>query len=447
MWGNAVNDSKTSGSACKKLCFACIILTKDVITMDENTIIAQAEAAKRAALEMMALETSVKNSALNAMADALINHSSEIIAANQKDVEAAKLANRPQAMIDRLELNEARIQGMAAGLRKVADLPDPVGGADAVYKRPNGLHIEKRRVPLGVVGIIYEARPNVTADAIGLCIKSGNACLLRGGSEAINSNVAVADIMAKAAYDAGLPFGAIQLVRDVSRESSVTMMKLNGLLDVLIPRGGASLIQTVIKNATVPVIETGVGNCHVYVDDSADLNMAANIVYNAKCSRPAVCNAAESLLVHKAVAPKLAYITMPLKQKQVELRACQLAIKFLPDAVPAKESDWEEEYLDYIMSVRVVDSVQEAIDHINKYGTKHSETIITESYKNAEMFLNNVDAAAVYVNASTRFTDGEEFGFGAEIGISTQKLHARGPMGLEALTTIKYVVRGSGQSR
>lgn len=415
--------------------------------MDKNAIVAQAEAAKRASLDMMSLQTAIKNAALNAMADALIQNAAEIIAANKKDVQAATLAGRPPAIIDRLMLNESRIGGMASGLRKVAGLSDPVGGADAVFKRPNGLNIERRRVPLGVVGIIFEARPNVTADAIGLCIKSGNACVLRGGSEAINSNTAIADIMADAGYAAGLPHGAIQLIRDVSRESSVAMMKLNGLIDVLIPRGGASLIQTVVQNSTVPVIETGMGNCHIYVDSSADLDMAADIIFNAKCSRPAVCNAAESLLVHKDIAPKLAYITAPLKQEQVELRACPRAREFLPDARTASESDWGEEYLDYIMAVRVVDSLDEAIAHINKYGTKHSESIITQSYANAEAFLDKVDAAVVYVNASTRFTDGEEFGFGAEIGISTQKLHARGPMGLDALTTIKYAVRGSGQTR
>ena len=337
---------------------------------------------------------------------------------------------------------------MAQGLRKVAALSDPVGGADCVIKRPNGLMIEKRRVPLGVVGIVYEARPNVTADAIGLCVMSGNACMLRGGSESLLSSKAVAQCMCEAAYDAGVPEGAIQLVADPSREAVNEMMRLNGLLDVLIPRGGAGLIRSVVEHATVPVIETGVGVCHAFVDASADLAMAAEIVTNAKCSRPSVCNALETLLVHRDIAAAaLPLIADGLSEYHTELRCDERARAILPNAKAATQEDWAAEYGDYILSVAVVDGLKEAVAHINRYGTGHSECIITNDYQMSERFLDEVDAAAVYVNASTRFTDGEEFGLGAEIGISTQKLHARGPMGLSALTTVKYAIRGSGQIR
>jgi len=412
------------------------------------TLTEQAGAAKRASYELMTLSTGTKNAILLAMADALVAHAQEILKENEKDMEKAREKGISTAMLDRLRLSEARIEGMAQGLRKVAALPDPIGDADAEYRRPNGLQIAKRRVPLGVIGIIYEARPNVTADAIGLCIKSGNSCVLRGGSEAICSNIAVAGVMEQAGLQAGMPQGAVQLITDTSRETVNEMMRLTEYLDVLIPRGGQSLIRSVVENARVPAIQTGLGNCHTYVDATADVEMAATIVYNAKCSRPAVCNAIETLLVHSAVAEQaLPVIAEKLEQNQVELRGCARTVKILPQAVAAQEQDWAEEYDDYILAIKVVDSLQEAIDHINRYGTKHSECIVTESYTNAQTFLEKVDAAAVYVNASTRFTDGEEFGFGAEIGISTQKLHARGPMGLKELTTVKYVIRGDGQVR
>lgn len=411
-------------------------------------VLSQAKEARSAALEMLTLGTKLKNDALLAMADALEAGTEAILTANAQDVELARQAGRPEALIDRLALNPARISGMAGGLRKVASLPDPVGSEDHTAKRPNGLMISCRRVPLGVVGIIFEARPNVTADAIGLCVKSGNACVLRGGREALNSNVAICDILANTAYKAGIPDGAVQLVRDVTREGAEQMMHLNGVIDVLIPRGGASLIKSVVQNATLPVIETGLGNCHVFVDESADAEMAANIVFNAKTSRPAVCNAMETLLVYgKAAERTLPLICERLKQKNVELRCCPRSLPLVSGALPAVEEDWATEYDDYILAIKIVDSLDEAIAHINRYGTGHSDCIVTNDYANAEAFLNRVDSAAVYVNASTRFTDGEEFGLGAEIGISTQKLHARGPMGLKELTTVKYVIRGSGQIR
>ena len=411
-------------------------------------VLSQAQAAKRAALAMMTLDTGTKVRALFAMAEALLADADAILAKNAADVAAARAAGRTEAFLDRLSLNGKRIEGMAQGLRKVAALPDPIGGADSVSKRPSGLLIEKRRVPLGVVGIIFEARPNVTADAIGLCVMSGNACVLRGGSESIRSNAAIADCLAGAAYRHGIPEGAIQLVRDTDREAVNELMHCNDCLDVLIPRGGAGLIRTVVENATVPVIETGVGVCHVYVDESADIDMAAAIVENAKCTRPSVCNALETLLVDKRVATAaLPRIADKLAAYHTELRCDAAACAILPEATEATEADWSTEYGDYILSVKVVEGLTEAIAHINRYGTGHSECIITNDYAHAERFLNEVDAAAVYVNASTRFTDGEEFGLGAEIGISTQKLHARGPMGLTALTSIKYVVRGGGQIR
>ncbi|MEL7602931.1 MAG: glutamate-5-semialdehyde dehydrogenase [Bacillota bacterium] len=412
------------------------------------TIQEQASAAKASSYAMMTLPSPVRDEALRAMAEALEQNAPCILEQNEKDIVAAAKAGRPDAMLDRLRLTLPRITGMANGLRKVAALSDPIGGEDSVAKRPNGLSIGKRRVPLGVVGIIYEARPNVTSDAIGLCIKSANAVVLRGGSEAIHSNSAVVDIMSRAGYGAGLPEGSIQLVRDTSHEGATQMMRLNGYIDVLIPRGGAKLIQSVVQNATVPVIETGVGNCHTYVDRSADVKMAAEIAYNAKVSRPSVCNAMETLLVQQDIAEAhLKEIVAPLLEYGVELRGCARAVELLPGIKAASEEDWSTEYLDYILALRIVKDVDEAIAHINRYGTRHSECIVTSDYLPAERFLNEVDAAAVYVNASTRFTDGEEFGFGAEIGISTQKLHARGPMGLFELTTVKYVVRGNGQIR
>lgn len=408
----------------------------------------QAKQAKAASYRMMTLDTETKDQALLAMAEALIERQDEILQANTVDMEAARSSGRPQAFLDRLALSKQRIEAMAEGIRKVAALPDPIGGADAVYCRPNGLKIEKRRVPLGVVGIIFEARPNVTSDAMALCLKSGNAMLLRGGSDAIHTNLMISEVLKRAAYKNGVPEGAIAFVSDTDRETANQMMRLNGYLNVLIPRGGANLIQSVVKNATVPVIETGVGVCHAFVDASADINMAAEIVFNGKCQRPSVCNALETLLVHKDVADEaLAAVSKKVSEMNTELRCDERAKRILPDASMACEADWSTEYGDYILSAKVVDSIDEAIAHINRYGTGHSEVIITEDYSNAERFLNEVDAAAVYVNASTRFTDGEEFGFGAEIGISTQKLHARGPMGLRELTSTKYVVRGNGQIR
>ncbi len=412
------------------------------------TLLEQAQRAKASSYELLTTDTKARDGALLAMADALEANADAILAANERDLAAARAAGRREALLDRLALSPARIAGMAGGLRKVAALPDPVGGADYAVRRPNGLSIEKRRVPIGVVGIIYEARPNVTADAAGLCLKSANACLLRGGSEAIHTNSAVVDCLSAAAA-AFVPADAVQLVRDTSRETAAEMMRLNGYLDVLIPRGGAGLIRSVVQTATVPVIETGAGVCHTYVDAAADIPMAAAIVANAKCSRPSVCNACETLLVHRDIAARaLPAIAVALEAAHAtELRGCPQTCAILPRALPATEEDWSAEYGDYILSVRVVDGVEEAIRHINRYGTHHSECIVTEHLPTAERFLNAVDAAAVYVNASTRFTDGEEFGFGAEIGISTQKLHARGPMGLHELTSVKYVVRGAGQVR
>ena len=407
-----------------------------------------ASEAKQASYALAVLGTEEKNRALCRMAEALLLCQDEILGENGRDVQAAIAAGCSQAFVDRLSLTEKRIAAMAEGLRQVAALPDPVGGADSVAKRPNGLSIEKRRVPLGVIGIIFEARPNVTVDAIGLCLKSGNACLLRGGREAIHTNLCLKNVLARCAYENGVPEGAIQLVDDTGREAARQMMRLNGYLDVLIPRGGAGLIRSVVENATVPVIETGVGVCHTYVDADADCAMAVDITENAKCSRPSVCNACETVLVHAGRAKEfLPALSARLARYPVELRCCQRSLPLVPGGKPAQEADWSTEYGDYILSVKVVDDLDGAITHINRYGTHHSETIVTGSYAAAEEFLARVDAAAVYVNASTRFTDGGEFGFGAEIGISTHKLHARGPMGLPELTTVKYVVRGSGQIR
>ena len=405
----------------------------------------KAQKAKYASAKLAYMGIAEKNKVLLGIAKALKENTDYILEENRKDLENGKNKGTSRALLDRLALSPQRIEGMASGLEGVAKLDDPVGEVLGTVRRPNGLYIGKKRVPLGVVGIIYEARPNVTSDAMGLCIKTGNAVVLRGGSDAINSNLAIVKVAEEAAYSAGLPQGAIQLIDDTSREAATYMMGLNGLIDVLIPRGGAGLIQSVVKNATVPVIETGVGNCHIYADDSADLGMALEIINNAKTSRPSVCNAAETLLVHQAIAKD--FLPMVLeKLANVELRGCEKT-RAVIDVKDATDDDYYTEYLDYILAVKVVESLDEAIDHINQYGTKHSEAIVTSCYQNAETFLERVDAAAVYVNASTRFTDGEEFGFGAEIGISTQKLHARGPMGLKELTTIKYIIRGNGQIR
>ncbi|MEW6446871.1 MAG: glutamate-5-semialdehyde dehydrogenase [Bacillota bacterium] len=414
----------------------------------EAAVLEKAKRAKEAARRLAYMSTKEKDAGLLAMAGALEANMAEILDANARDLEAGRAGGLSGALLDRLMLNEARVKEMAQGLRDVVRLPDPVGEIAAMWLRPNGLQIGQMRVPLGVIGMIYEARPNVTVDAAGLCLKAGNAVVLRGGSEAIHSNTAITRIIAQAAHQAGIPEGAIEFIDRTEREAAHVLMRLNEYVDVLIPRGGAGLIQTVVKTATVPVIETGVGNCHIYVDEFADLKKAEPIVINAKCQRPGVCNAMETLLVHRSVAPSfLPAIAGRLKEQGVEIRGCPETLKHVPWATPAVEDDWYTEFLDLILAVRVVTSLDEAIDHIYRYGTKHSEAIITENYTNARRFLKEIDAAAVYVNASTRFTDGGQFGFGAEIGISTQKLHARGPMGLKELTTIKYIVFGEGQVR
>ena len=389
-----------------------------------------------------------KNAGLFAAAGELEAAASSILEANGQDVDAAVKRGMHAGLVDRLRLDGGRIKAMADGLRDVAALEDPVGEVESMKKRPNGLLIGRKRVPLGVIGIIYEARPNVTADAFGLCFKSGNAVILRGGSDAIRSNEAIVAAIRRGLLAAGLPEDAVQLVADTSRESARELMRLNGYLDVLIPRGSAGLSRTVVENSTVPVIETGTGNCHVYVDATADFQMALDIIYNAKTQRIGVCNACESLLVHQSIAEEfLPLLKERLDEKQVEIRADEASCRLVPGFVPAAEEDWGREYLDYILSLKQVGSLDEAIAHINRYGTGHSEAIVTRDYGNAQRFLEEVDAAAVYVNASTRFTDGAQFGFGAEIGISTQKLHARGPMGLRELTTIKYIIYGDGQVR
>ena len=409
-----------------------------------------AEDARRAKYTVAKLGTNDKNRALLAIADALEARADEIIAANAVDIENGKAAGLNDGLIDRLMLDKKRIAGIAEGCRQVAALPDPVGEVLWMRRRPNGLNIGQKRVPMGVIGIIYEARPNVTVDAAALCFKAGSACILRGGKEAFRSSMCLTKIMREALVSCGLPENAINLVEDTSRETATQMMKLNGYLDVLIPRGGAGLIRTVVMNATVPVIETGTGNCHIYVDASADLEMAKNILVNAKCQRPSVCNAAESLLVHRDVASKfLPMAAEGLAGDHVTIHGCARTTEILGDAsiAPATDEDYGREYLGYEISCKVVDSLDEAIDHINRFNTGHSECIVTRDYDASQRFLEEVDAAAVYVNASTRFTDGFEFGFGAEIGISTQKLHARGPMGLNALTTTKYIIYGNGQVR
>ena len=407
-----------------------------------------ARLAKNASTDAAKLGTEAKNRGLLAVADELLAQQEMILEENRKDVEAAQAKGTKQSLIDRLALSEKRIADMAEGLRQIAALDDPIGEVLYMKTRPNGLRIGKKRVPLGVVGIIYESRPNVTADAFGLCFKTGNASILRGGSDAIHSNQAIVRAVKAGLRKEKLSQDLILLVEDTSREVVNEMMKMHGLIDVLIPRGGAGLIANVVQNSTVPVIETGTGNCHVYVDASADVAMAADIVENAKTQRMGVCNACESLVIHSEAAPEaLPRIVSKLKAHNVEIRGDERARAISTEIVPATEEDWGTEYLDAIISVKIVDSIDEAIAHINKYNTGHSESIITRDYNNALKFQDEIDAAAVYVNASTRFTDGFEFGFGAEIGISTQKLHARGPMGLEALTTTKYIIFGNGQIR
>ena len=404
--------------------------------------------AKDAEVVLRNLSTNDKNRTLETVAQALVDHTEEILKANALDVENGRKNQMPEGLIDRLMLTPERIEGMADGLRQLVGLEDPIGEVTGMKKRPNGLLIGQKRVPLGVIGIIYEARPNVTSDAFGLCFKTGNVVILKGGSDAIHSNTAIVKCIREALVSAGITENAIQLIEDTSRETAAEFMKMNQYVDVLIPRGGRGLIKAVVNQSTIPVIETGTGNCHIYVDETADLQMAADIVINAKTQRVGVCNACESLLVNRKVKDAfLPVLAERLKEKHVEVRADKDAGELMPGAVAATEEDWGTEYLDYILSVKVVDSVDVAIAHINKYNTKHSEAIITNDYAHSQKFLDEVDAAAVYVNASTRFTDGNEFGFGAEIGISTQKLHARGPMGLLALTTTKYIIYGSGQVR
>ncbi len=394
------------------------------------------------------LGTKEKNRGLLAVAGELCARSTYLLEENEKDLRAAEEKGVKQSLIDRLRLTEQRIRDMAEGLKQVAALEDPIGEVLSMKNRPNGLRIGKRRVPLGVVGIIYESRPNVTADAFGLCFKTGNAVILRGGSDAIHSNLAITEVIRAGLKKENLPQDAILLVEDTSRATVGEMMKLHGYIDVLIPRGGAGLIANVVENSTVPVIETGTGNCHIFVDASADIDRAADIIENAKTQRMGVCNACESLVIHEAAAKEaLPLIAERLRARQVEIRGDERARAIVPEILPASEEDWGTEYLDAVISVKIVDSAEEAIAHINRYNTGHSESILTKDYDNALKFLDEVDAAAVYVNASTRFTDGFEFGFGAEIGISTQKLHARGPMGLEALTSTKYMIFGNGQIR
>ncbi|HIS02305.1 MAG TPA: glutamate-5-semialdehyde dehydrogenase [Candidatus Pullichristensenella avicola] len=405
-------------------------------------------AAKRAAFALANAPTARKNAALLAIADALEARAAEILAANCEDVEAARARGMSASMLDRLSLSETRVRGMADGVREVAELPDPVGRVLSGSTLGCGLEMEKITVPLGVIGIIFEARPNVTSDAAALCLKSGNACVLRGGKEAIRSNTAIARVMRAALRAADMDENCVCLIEDTARETATAMMRLNGYIDCLIPRGGAGLIRSVVENATVPVIETGVGNCHAYVEKSADIAMAAEIVFNAKTSRPSVCNALETLLVDEAIAEMaLPVIAARLAEKDVELRGCARTCKILPQAVPASENDYAVEFLDYILAVKVVSGMDEAVEHIRRYSSHHSECIVTRDLNAARRFAREVDSAAVYVNASTRFTDGGVFGLGAEIGISTQKLHARGPMGLEAMVSYKYVLYGDGQVR
>ncbi len=414
----------------------------------ENYMEILGKRAKEAAREAARLGTEEKNRGLVTVAEELVAQTEWLLSENAKDLKEAEARGMKKSLIDRLCLTKERIEGMAEGLRQIAALEDPVGEVLRMWNRPNGLRIGQKRVPLGVVGIIYESRPNVTADAFGLCFKTGNAVILRGGSDAIHSNLAIVHVIKEGLRKERLSQDLILLVENTSRETVQQMMKLHGYIDVLIPRGGAGLIASVVENSTVPVIETGTGNCHIYVDESADLNMAVEIIENAKTQRMGVCNACESLVIHQRVASEVVpMIVQCLKQHQVEIRGDERACRITTEIAEASEEDWGTEYLDAVISMKIVDSLEEAIDHINRYNTGHSESIITKDYANALKFQDEIDAAAVYANASTRFTDGFEFGFGAEIGISTQKLHARGPMGLTALTTTKYIIFGNGQVR
>ena len=414
----------------------------------QNELLIKGTLAKNASYKLSVTDAEIKDKALLAIADALEANCERILAANQADLDNAEKNGMTKAMLDRLRLTKERISSMAEGVRQVAALPDPIGEIIDEWERPNGLKIAKKRVPMGVIAIIYEARPNVTVDAGALCLKTSNAVVLRGGSEAIRSNVEIMKIMQEAAYANGICEGSLNIIEDTSRETATGLMQLNGYIDMLIPRGGQGLIRAVVQNATVPVVETAAGNCHIYVDEKCDFDMAEKIILNAKVSRPSVCNACETLLIHEKIAKDfLPVIAKALKEHNVEIRACEKCIELLPELGKATEDDWYKEYNDYIIAVRIVKDLDEAIAHINKYNTGHSDAIITDDAAHAEKFLNEIDAAAVYVNASTRFTDGFEFGFGAEIGISTQKMHARGPMGLNELTSVKYVIHGNGQIR
>ena len=413
-----------------------------------NELIIKGKKAKEASYTLSFASTNEKNNGLLKISESLIKRCDEILEENKKDLEKAIEKGTSNAMLDRLKLDEERVKSIANAVADVVKLDDPIGEVTSMFKRPNGLRIGVQRVPLGVVGIIYEARPNVTADAAALCLKTGNAVILRGGSEAINSNLKIVEIISDALKEAGLPEGSVQILEDTSRETATDFMRLNDYLDVLIPRGGAGLIKAVVNNATVPVIETGTGNCHIYIDEDCDFEMAKNIIINAKTSRPSVCNAAEKLLVNEKIAEAfMPFILKELRGNGVEVRGDESAIAYDKDVVLASEEEWYNEYLDYKIGIKVVKDIDEAIMHINNYSSGHSEAIVTKSYESSQKFLQRVNSAAVYVNASTRFTDGEEFGFGAEIGISTQKLHARGPMGLKELTTIKYIIYGNGQTR
>lgn len=404
--------------------------------------------AKEASFKLASISTGTKNAALQKIAEALIENTEKILTANKKDLEIAEKKGMKPSMLDRLALTPERISDIANGVKQVISLNDPIGEVISMKKRPNGLMIGQKRVPIGVIAIIFEARPNVTVDAAVLCLKSSNAVILRGGSEAINTNIALMRIMQDAAYSAGIPNGALNILEDTSRETAAELMKMNGYIDLLIPRGGKGLIKAVVENATVPVIETGSGNCHIYIDSESDMEMAKNILINAKVSRPSVCNAAETLLIDKACGEAyIKYLLNALAENNVEIIADEEILKLYPSAIKAEESDWYTEYNELKMTVGIVSGIDSAISHINEHNTKHSECIVTTNYDKAQRFLNEIDAAAVYVNASTRFTDGFEFGFGAEIGISTQKTHARGPMGLTALTSLKYIIYGNGQVR
>ncbi len=413
----------------------------------KKDIVDQAQKAETAARKLANVSTEIKNKALLKIADNLEDSTAEILSINEKDMQKGKEKGLSNALLDRLQLTENRIKGMAQGLREIVQLEDPIGEVIKTWRRPNQLEIGQMRVPLGVIGIIYEARPNVTVDVAGLCLKAGNAVILRGGSNAFRSNQILTKIISNVLSETGLSEGTVQLIQTTDREAVEVLFHLNEYLDVLIPRGGAELINRVVNESSVPVIQTGVGNCHVYVDAAADLDMALKIVDNAKTDRPAVCNAAESLLVHQDVAKEFLPHLYEQLGERVEFRGCSRSRDIIPEMVTAGKDDWGKEYLDYIMAVKIVDDLESAMDHIYNYGTKHSEVIVTNDYTKANYFLNNIDAAAVYVNASTRFTDGGQFGLGAETGISTQKLHARGPMGLKELTTTKYIIRGQGQVR